>query len=185
MTASRGEVLAEQKGEVKAGMTHHDALLQPLARLLDAPAPRFCKACSVAAAAHQPNLVGGACGHATRSLMLSSRWPTHALVGRWFSNSRVTPLLKQLQCEGVLGVDHPQKQEASLGLQLRHRQLADVLVTQLAVAKRHTTSGVGSSKLPRRVHHDDIKRCYIVQCGPVKGCDIGVDGDAVRWDLPF
>lgn len=53
--------------------------------------------------------------------------------------ARIAPALKEIQRELVLGIDHPHKQEA-IALQLRHRQINDVIICQLAVAQSHSYS---------------------------------------------
>jgi hypothetical protein len=55
----------------------------------------------------------------------------------------------------------------------------------LCKSRRSTSSWVGSGQLPGRIHHDDIELCGVDERGPVIGHDIGMDGDAVRRDLPL
>lgn len=55
----------------------------------------------------------------------------------------------------------------------------------LCEKRRSTSSWVGSGQLPGWIHHDDIELCGVDERGPVIGHDIGMDGDAVRRDLPL
>lgn len=99
-------------------------------------------------------------------------------------HSLIAPSVEEVQRELVLCVDDPHKEEAVV-LQLRHRQVGDVIVRQLAVAERDAARGVGGGQLPRRVHHDDVELARRDERAPVVGDDVGVDGDAVRRDLRY
>ncbi len=96
----------------------------------------------------------------------------------------ISPLLKQVQCKLVLGIDHPDEAQPLI-LQLGDGQALNVLVSELAVPQRNATGGVGRGKLPWWVHHDDVKLGGIVQAAPVIGHHVGVDWDALWWGLPF